>query len=65
MKRKEQYIQDELKDHIVKFRTESDVAYFVNLGDIHWGLCNKELFEKTFKYFLSLLKELNKEEEDV
>ena len=49
MKRKEQYIQDELKDHIVKFRTESDVAYFVNLGDIHWGLCNKELI--IFQYY--------------
>lgn len=54
LKRKEFYIQEELKDHIVKFRTDADVAYFVNLGDIHWGLCNKELFEKTFKFLMSI-----------
>ena len=54
MKRKEFYIQEELKDHIVKFRVDSDVAYFVNLGDIHWGLCNRELFEKTFKFLMSI-----------
>ena len=54
MKRKEFYIQEELKDHIVKFRVDSEVAYFVNLGDIHWGLCNRELFEKTFKFLMSI-----------
>ena len=54
MKRKEFYIQEELKDHIVKFRVDSEVAYFVNLGDIHWGSCNRELFEKTFKFFMSI-----------
>lgn len=54
MKRKECYIQDELKEHIARFRTDEDVAYFVNLGDIHWGLCHKELFEKTFKFLMSV-----------
>ena len=54
MKAKEDYIYQDLKKHIVRFRTEADVAYFVNLGDIHWGLCNKELFEKTFQYLMSI-----------
>lgn len=54
MKSKEKYIEEELKNHTVKFRTDADVAYFVNLGDIHWGLCNKELFEGTFKYLMSI-----------
>lgn len=54
MKRKETYIQEDLKKHIVTFRTGADVAYFVNLGDIHWGLCNRELFEKTFNYLMTI-----------
>lgn len=43
-----------MKDHVVTFRCDNEVAYFTNLGDIHWGLCNKELFEKTFKYLMSI-----------
>ena len=45
LKRKTDYIQEELRDHIATIRVDSEVAYFVNLGDIHWGLCNRELFE--------------------
>lgn len=54
LKNKAEYIEDDLREHIVTFRTEADVAYFVNLGDIHWGLCNKELFIGTFKYLMSI-----------
>lgn len=52
--RKEDLIYNELKNHVVTFRTDEEVAYFTNLGDIHWGLCNKELFEDTFKYLMSI-----------
>lgn len=54
MKAKEDYIYADLEKHIVRFRTDVDTAYFVNLGDIHWGLCNRELFEKTFNYLMSI-----------
>lgn len=52
--KKEQYIQEELKNNIAVFRTDADVAYFVNLCDIHYGYCNKELFERTFKWLMSI-----------
>ncbi len=51
---KELILNNELKQHIATFRTNQEVAYFVNLGDIHWGLCHKELFEKTFEYLMSV-----------
>lgn len=54
LKRKTDYIQEELRDHISTIRVDSEVAYFVNLGDIHWGLCNRELFEETFAYLMSI-----------
>lgn len=54
LKSKEDILYDELKEHIVKFRTNDDVAYFTNICDIHWGLCNKELFLETFNYLMSI-----------
>ena len=43
LKSKEDIIFDDLKNHVVTFRTDDEVAYFTNLSDIHWGLCNKDL----------------------
>ena len=39
---------------IATFRTDEEVAYFTNLSDIHWGLCNRELFIETFNYLMSI-----------
>lgn len=54
MKRKEDIIFEDLRKHIVTFRTDEEVAYFTNLSDIHWGLCNRELFIETFNYLMSI-----------
>ena len=54
MKSKEDIIFDDLKNHVVTFRTDDEVAYFTNLSDIHWGLCNKDLFIEMFYYLMSI-----------
>lgn len=54
MKRKEDIVFEDLRKHIVTFRTDEEVAYFTNLSDIHWGLCNRELFIETFNYLMSI-----------
>lgn len=51
---KELTLADELKSHVVTFRTDVDKAYFVNLADIHYGYCDKEMFVSTFEYLMSI-----------
>lgn len=54
MKDKIGCIYDSIKNNVVSFRCKSEVAYFTNLADIHWGACDAELFIGTFTYLMSI-----------
>lgn len=49
-----QILENELKDHSVSFKIDANKAFFVDLADIHWGLCDADRFKTTLETLMKI-----------